>query len=129
MFGHIDGMRMARQLGEHAALRQRVIAANIANADTPGYRARDVRDFADAYRDGPAIGLRATQPGHVAAGDWGSSRGALIETDGEPAPNGNTVSIEDELVRAADARREFDLSLSIFQSALNLTRTAIGRRG
>lgn len=129
MFGQIDGMRMARQLGGHAALRQRVIAANIANADTPGYRSRDTRDFADAYRDGPGMELRMTRPGHIAAGDWGSAGRALVDTDAEPAPNGNTVSIEDELVRAADARREFDLSISIFQSGLNLTRTAIGRRG
>lgn len=129
MFGQIDSMRMARELGAHAALRQRVIAANVANADTPGYRAQDLRDFAQTYRDGPAIGLRTTRPDHVSAGDWGSVQGARIDAGGEPAPNGNTVSIEEELVRAADARREFDLSLSVFQSGMIMLRTAIGRRG
>ena len=129
MFGQIDSMRMARELGAHAALRQRVIAANVANADTPGYRAQDLRDFAQTYRDGPAIGLRTTRPDHVSAGDWGSVRGTRIDAGGEPAPNGNTVSIEDELVRAAEARREFDLSLSVFQSGMIMLRTAIGRRG
>ncbi|ARJ69375.1 FlgB family protein [Paracoccus contaminans] len=129
MFGQIDSMRMARELGAHAALRQRVIAANVANADTPGYRAQDLRGFAQTYRDSPAIGLRTTRPDHVSAGDWGSAQGARIDAGGEPAPNGNTVSIEDELVRAAEARREFDLSLSVFQSGMIMLRTAIGRRG
>src|SRR5690606_8836086 len=45
LFERIDTMRMARDLGAHAANRQRVIAMNVANADTPGYRARDLRDF------------------------------------------------------------------------------------
>lgn len=129
MFGQIDSMRMAQQLGAHAALRQRLIAANVANADTPGYRAQDLRGFAETYRGGPAIGLRTTRPEHMAASDWGSAGGARIDAGGEPAPNGNTVSIEEELVRAADARREFELSLTIFQSGMSMTRTAIGRRG
>ena len=46
----------------------------------------------------------------------------------EPAPNGNTVSIEYELVRQADAKRQFDLSLSVYQSGLSLLRTSLGRR-
>ena len=59
MFGQIDTMRMARDLGAHAAQRQRVIATNVANADTPGYRARDLERFSDSYRQGAAIGLHA----------------------------------------------------------------------
>lgn len=128
MFGQIDTMRMARDLGAHATQRQRIIAANIANADTPGYRAQDLDDFT-ARADTLSVGLRATRPAHVAAGDWGRQAGAArIDAGGEPSPNGNTVSLEEELVRAADARRQFDLSLSIFQSGLNLLRTATGRR-
>lgn len=121
-------MRMARDLGAHAAQRQRIIAANVANADTPGYRAEDLADFA-AVHDRPAIGLRTTRGAHVAAGDWGSAGAAPVDAGGEPSPNGNNVSLEEELVRAADARRQFDLSLSVFQSGLNMMRTAIGRRG
>ena len=55
-------------------------------------------------------------------------RRALVDAGGEPSPNGNTVSIEDELVRQADAKRQFDLSLYVYQSGLSLLRTSLGRR-
>ncbi len=128
MFDRIATMHMARSLGSHAAARQTAIARNVANADTPGYRATDLRDFADSYRNDPAMGLRATRPQHVHADAWGSTAGAPVDAGGEASPNGNTVSLEDEMVRQADARREFDLSLSIYQSGLSLLRTSLGRR-
>ena len=127
MFAQIDTMRMARDLGAHAARRQRVIATNVANADTPGYRARDLPKFEESLRRG-SLELRTTRAGHLAAGLSGPPFRA-VEAEGEPSPNGNTVSLEDEMVRSADAKREFDLSLAVMQSGLNLMRTAIGRRG
>lgn len=127
MFAQIDTMRMARDLGAHAARRQRVIATNVANADTPGYRARDLPEFEESLRRG-SLELRTTRAGHLAAGLSGPPFRA-VEAEGEPSPNGNTVSLEDEMVRSADAKREFDLSLAVMQSGLNLMRTAIGRRG
>ena len=127
MFDRIDTMRMARELGAHAANRQRVIATNVANADTPGYRARDLRDF-DPDR-GPPTGLRTTRPAHVSTGGWGSAAAQVIDARGEPSPNGNSVSLEDEMMRAADAKRQFELSLSVMQSGLTMLRTATGRRG
>lgn len=127
MFDQIDTLRMAQALGRHAANRHRVTATNVANADTPGYRARDLRDFDPNH--GPGIGLRTTRPGHVAAGGWGGGHDAMVDAQGEPSPNGNTVSLEDEMVRAADASRQFDLSLSVMRSGMTLLRTAIGQRG
>ena len=127
MFAQIDTMRMARDLGAHAARRQRVIATNVANADTPGYRTRDLPEFEESLRRG-SLELRTTRAGHLAAGLSGTPFRA-VEAEGEPSPNGNTVSLEDEMVRSADAKREFDLSLAVMQSGLNLMRTAIGRRG
>ena len=73
--------------------------------------------------------MRATRPLHLASGsDIGAGR-ALVDAGGEPSPNGNTVSIEDELVRQADTKRQFDLSLAVVQSGMTLLRTAAGRRG
>lgn len=129
MFGQIDTIRMARDLGAHAAARQQTVARNVANADTPGYRAADLRDFAQVWRDQPHAGLRATRAGHLSAAGWGPAAGRPVDAGGEPAPNGNTVSLEDEMIRAAGARRSFDLSLSVYQSGLSLMRTALGRRG
>ena len=128
MLDRIGIMRMAGQMSAHAAARQASVARNVANADTPGYRAKDLRDFTESYT-APGAAMRATRPLHLASGsDVGAGR-ALVDAGGEPSPNGNTVSLEDEMVRSADAKREFDLSLAVMQSGLNLMRTAIGRRG
>ena len=79
MFGQIDTIRMARDLGAHATARQQTVARNVANADTPGYRAADLRDFADIWRDQPRDGLRATRAGHVAATGWGAAAGRPVD--------------------------------------------------
>ena len=127
MFAQIDTMRMARDLGAHAAQRQRVIATNVANADTPGFRSQDLGRFAETYRSDVATELRATQPGHLTGITWGGD-GRPRDAGGEPAPNGNTVSLEDEMIRTAQARREFDLSLAVTRSSLSMIRTSLGRR-
>lgn len=125
MFDNTDMIRMAKALTRHAGARQMAVARNVANADTPGYRARDAAPF-DPAGDPRGLALRATRPGHVAQGS--APRVRLVDVGGEAAPNGNSVSLEDELVRGAEVKREHDLALSVYQSGLRLMRTAAGRR-
>ena len=54
--------RMAEALADHAAARLGLIARNVAQADTPGYKAMDLADFSAAYLESGA--MRATLPGH-----------------------------------------------------------------
>lgn len=128
MLDRIDTMNMAMAMGRHATARQRVVAQNIANADTPGYRAADLGDFTQSYRAAPRLTLRGTDLRHVSGSDWGMNNGARVVAGAEASPDGNTVSLEDELVRQADTRREFDLALTVFQSGLGLMRSSLGRR-
>ena len=125
MFDNLEMMRMAKALTRHAGARQLQVARNVANADTPGYRARDAAPF-DAGRESGGLALRATRPDHVAQGS--APRVRLVDAGGEAAPNGNTVSLEDELVRGAEVKRQHELALSVYQSGLRLMRAATGRR-
>ena len=120
-------MRMAQDLARHAGARQSQIARNIANADTPGYRARDLESFADVMRPGPgAIGLRQSRPLHLPPGGQdGPYR--TMPVPGRPSPNGNTVSLEDEMVRATRAKSDHTLALTVYSSSMNILRTAMGR--
>lgn len=124
MFDNIDMMQTARSLTRHAGQRQIALARNVANADTPGYRAQDAVPFDPGATGG--IGLRATRLAHVPARD-GYPNTRLVAIRSEAAPNGNTVSLEEELVRGAEIRRQHDLGLTIYQSGLRLLRTAAGR--
>lgn len=118
---------MASAAARHAALRQSVIAQNIANADTPRYMARDLMPFASYMTDGRRSAT-ATRPGHV-IGEMPQHRQVEVDTHAANAatPDGNTVALEDQMVRAADARRQHELALTLFRKSIDLVRTGLGR--
>lgn len=127
MFEKIEMMRMARALGAHASERHLVVARNVANADTPGFKAKDVASFADSYRSAAFSAMRTTDPRHLATPEWSPlTRQTPVETG--VSPNGNSVALEEEMLKAAEVKRGHDLSLGIYTSALDLMRTSIGRR-
>jgi flagellar basal-body rod protein FlgB len=122
-----DVMSMASAMARNASQRLGLIAQNVANADTPGYRSRSLARFSTSYQAEAGLPLRTTRSGHLGSG-------AAIEAssvDTRPvhlSPNGNGVSLEDEMVAAAGARRDHDLALAIYKNALGLLRSSLGRR-
>lgn len=125
-----DVMAMAAAMSAHAARRQSVIAANVANADTPGYLAKDIAGFPEAYRALMRGDIRATRPGHLSAGTAGGSPAeeANARTAQRLSPNGNGVSLEREMIAAAEVRREHGQALAIYKSSLDILRSSLGRR-
>ena len=119
-------MRLAQAMAQHAVARQALIAQNMANADTPGYRARDVAPYRAALGDG-GDPMRQTRRAHHSS--WAGSGAAqpIFDMSAEAAPNGNTVSLEREMVRAADARSQHDRALAVYKAGLDMMRTALGR--
>ena len=114
-------MRLSQAMARHAAERQVVISQNVANADTPGYRARDVVPFGDYLQQtGVLDNLRAGRLQQMA-------QARLLETADTRAPNGNTVSLENEMMRAAETRQSHDMALAVYSSARGILRTALGR--
>ncbi len=128
MFEKLDVIRMAKAMNAHAAQRQSLVARNVANADTPGYRAHDLSGFDQIWRQDGTPSLRLTRPGHLGASTNTGSARVLTDDSAGISPNGNSVSLENEMLRAAEIRREHDLSLTIYQSGLGLMRTSLGRR-
>jgi flagellar basal-body rod protein FlgB len=127
MFEKLEITRMAQALAAHAGARQIAVAQNIAQADTPGYRAVDLPDFAASYREAEAeMTLRATRPGHL--GSDGSAPEFLARTvRGAASPDGNTVSVETEMVKAVQVRQEHEMALAIYRSVSDVLRTSLGR--
>ncbi|HDR28246.1 FlgB family protein [Rhodovulum sp.] len=128
MFEKLEIFRMAHGLATHAGTRQAVVARNVANADTPGYRAQDIAAFADTYRkSGDEMHLRKTREGHLPACDPLPFRTDLQAVDGPGEPNGNSVSLEEEMLKAADTKSKHDLALAVYRSSLGIIRTSLGR--
>jgi flagellar basal-body rod protein FlgB len=124
----LNVLRLASTLAAHATTRQAVVTENIAHADTPGYRARDLGDFAETLQSGPAFSARVTRPGHF---DFGAEGRGFEATEsaafGAETPNGNTVSLEDQMMRSADARHSHDLALGVYRKTMDIMRTSLGR--
>jgi flagellar basal-body rod protein FlgB len=128
MFEKPEVLRMAAAASANAAARLGAIAENVANADTPGYRARDFASFRETYRQGDALALAATRPGHLSAPPAFARVEVSARAEGHMSPNGNNVSLEGEMMGAALVRKDHDLALTVYKSALTLLRSSLGRR-
>lgn len=133
MFDDLGIFKTASSLARHSAARQSLVAQNIANADTPGYDARDLVPFADAFQktdrriDGMA--LRTSRALHM---DGGAPRIANVVEDtttGNTSPNGNSVSLESEMVKASTVKQTHELALATYRGGLDLLRTAMSSGG
>lgn len=127
MFDRLEILRLAGELASHAASRQGAIAENVANADTPGFRARDLPSFGEVYDQESAFQLRATRPEHLSQ-EGEAPRWNLIDSPDQESPNGNTVSIEDQMLRAAEVRKEHDTALAVYSTTMDILRTTLGKR-
>ncbi|HEX7085477.1 MAG TPA: flagellar basal body rod protein FlgB [Vicinamibacterales bacterium] len=118
----IDALR--RQLSL-AAAKQVVAAGNLANLNTPGYRAREV-SFADAL-DGqlaPAAAMRATHPGHLAGAP--AEPATVTEARGLPSRrDGNNVQVDRELLAMTRASGDFAAAQTALAAKFRLVRYAL----
>jgi flagellar basal-body rod protein FlgB len=108
--------------------RQRVLAENVANADTPNYRARDLAppDFEHALQT-VSLALSTTEPNHIGGAGGGSPFAEDKDLHYELRPGGNAVDHEDEMLKLASNQMDYDAVTSIYTHSINLIKTAMGR--
>lgn len=127
MFEKLTVMSMAQAMANRAGQRLELIARNIANADTPGYKALDVSNFASSYQEA-SMPMRATRAGHLTSADEGfDTMPRPVATGQSTAPNGNSVSIEQEMVKAASVKQDHEMALAIYRNSTDIIRAALGR--
>lgn len=107
--------------------RQTVLNSNIANADTPGYAARDLAPLNfKQHMANTNIGLAATEPGHL-AGIRGKNSMKTVKIHTETSANdGNTVSLEDQMQKSSETAMDYKLMTQLYQKNRNLLRLAVG---
>ncbi len=109
--------------------RQKVLATNVANANTPAYKARDVAPFETLLTREPTGTLRLTHERHLA----GSQRG-LIETRPDPTAweqslDGNSVVIEQQTILANETFEQFNMASRAYKKGHELlTLALVGNR-
>jgi len=129
MLENLPLVNMASAMARHAVARHRIIAENVANADTPGYRARDIKDFTAMVNE--SFTARTSRPGHRSDGGDGAMEGLAalrpFELELPIAPNGNSVSVEDQALRAVEAQNEHRLAVTLYGQTVKILRLGIGR--
>ena len=111
--------------------RQRVLAENVANADTPNFRPRDLAplQFERVQPVQASLSLDRTEAGHIAAADGGSDRFRASRFGGyDVSPSGNAVNLEDEMIKVAANQMDFQAATTLYTRSLDLIKTAIGKR-
>jgi flagellar basal-body rod protein FlgB len=114
--------------------RQRVLAENVANADTPNYRGRDLAPLKFeaptelAAAPVAAVSLSRTASGHLAGiGQGGSPFRSESERSYEARPTGNTVNLEQEMMKVAANQMDFQAATALYTRSLGLIKTALGK--
>ncbi|HRD45613.1 MAG TPA: flagellar basal body rod protein FlgB [Caulobacter sp.] len=125
---------MLRQRLGYLGERQRVIAQNVANADTPGYAPRDLKAFTfsaqlQSQQGGLMMQPATTTPGHLAGGGRrpGSVSGSFKPVkgvDSETTLDGNSVVLEDQMIKMSEARMQYDAAIGFYQKSMALLRMA-----
>ena len=113
--------------------RQRVLADNVANADTPGYKPNDLvtKNFEELVKQQPT-GKFSTTRTHKAhfQGLALSGTGPFESKDGygfEIRPAGNAVTLEQEMMKVTQNQFDFRTATTLYNKSMGLIKTAIGR--
>ena len=125
--------QMLRARMGYLSERQRVIAQNVANGSTPGFAPQDLKPFnfkaqVAAASQPNASALAMTQPGHMQSRSAKTGTAAAVKAvkvqDSETTLDGNSVVLEEEMMKMTQARMDYDAAVGFYQKSLNLIRLA-----
>jgi flagellar basal-body rod protein FlgB len=122
-------LSMLRDRMSWLTARQNVLSENVANADTPGYTARDLKPlrFEDMLHKTRSMAgsLTTDDPHHISVNR--TSEYSDIDTpDNAGTVSGNTVSLEQEMIKVSETQADFQAASNLYSKAMQMMRTAIG---
>lgn len=119
----------------YLAERQKVISQNVANADTPGYMSQDLRkvDFsklvANVSKNKMHVMMEGNNPAHMAAPDQSPNpKMAKSKSPYEVKPDGNSVVLEEQMVKSSDVQMNYTMMLNLYRNAADMVRTSVGKK-
>lgn len=113
--------------------RQKVLAENVANAETPGYKARELKPMRfESHLKGPTtpgVATARTNDKHFAGSILPVSNGfGANKVEGwETTPEGNAVVLEEQMLKVSENQFDFQMASALYSRSLGLIRSALGR--
>jgi flagellar basal-body rod protein FlgB len=113
--------------------RQRVLAENISNSDTPNFKPRDLVEpkfNSSGASAGPmgSLAMMRTSTSHIAPSGGSGSFAQNPKAGTETRPAGNAVNLEDEMLKVSANQMDYAAATSLYSRSLGLLKTAIGKR-
>ena len=116
---------LASRHAQWLSTRQATIAGNIANADTPGFKAKDVEPFTEVLEK-TQLAMATSAPRHMVIGGTAAEATDVANAESWAVKDsGNSVILEAELLKAGEVDREFSLNTSIQKSFYRLLMTSV----
>ncbi len=126
----IQLFELASKQAEWLSIRQQVVSTNIANANTPKFRAQDVTPF-QSVLESSYTPMARTNPGHIAGDTLGSDRVEVrdeeLNSEIGVQESGNTVAVANELSKSGEIKRQYDLNTQLVKAFHNMMLTALGK--
>lgn len=114
--GPIHLFEVTSRVNQWLTVRQSAIAQNVANANTPGFKAQDVKPFEHTL-DAMNLAMASTGPGHMTYAPTAEARTQLeVDERGEVLHSGNTVNLESEMSKAGEVNRAYALNTSVLKA-------------
>ena len=127
-------MNMAQHKLNWLSERQSVLAQNVANADSPSYRSKDLKpiDFKREVEQVTKLPVAVTEGNHMTGTT--PRNDFRVEKEGykevyETSPNGNSVVLEEQMIAVQDTKLQYDLALNLYSKQIGMFRTALGSGG
>ncbi len=126
MLDNINILKLASAMARYAADRHQLLSQNIANADTNDFKAKDLEPFSEAYARLSDRNGKMPDQQTLASIDkpW---RTTAIHAPGITSPNGNTVSLEDQMMRSIEAQQDHETATVLYKKTIDILRTSLGR--
>jgi len=109
--------QLASQQKSWLSTRQTLMAGNIANVNTPGYRAVDIEPF-ESILESTRLSMSVTERGHIAPDHTSASGASEVEAEKswDVYHSGGSVSVEQELLKAGSIRRDYSMNTNIVKA-------------
>jgi len=118
-------LQLASQSAQWLSARQSLIASNVANANTPGYRALDLQPFS-AVLDSTQVTMVTTNPAHMRPTQEEFASARVVESDSsDETLSGNSVNLEEEMIKLGDVNREYSMGTNIKRAIHQMLMSAL----
>ncbi|ODT75434.1 MAG: flagellar basal-body rod protein FlgB [Pelagibacterium sp. SCN 64-44] len=111
--------------------RQGLLAENVANAETPGYRGRDLKQFDAAVNrmatSSATVSTTVTQPMHFSVSSGVGGFDAQRMANFEITPEGNGITLEEEMMKVTTNMMDYQAATSLYQKSVRILRVALGK--